>query len=251
MIIDDSIRAKYYGDTENARRYIVIHYTANDGQSATAKGNANYFHNATRQASAHYVVDEGDVIYRCVPEDRVAWAVGGNKYPNTGGSFYGVCTNYNSISIEMVSHTDSTGKYYIPKIIAEHTLELVKDIQHRYNIPADRVLRHYDVNGKPCPMPWTNECGYDGEQLWKDFKANLEGIATQPIVSTDEFKVKVLCDLNIRKDAGIEYPVVQTIRDRYTYTITATKKAADGGTWGKLKSGAGWINISPLFVKRV
>ena len=69
-------------------------------------------------------------------------------------------------------------------------------------------------------------------------------------VSTS-FKVKVNVDaLNIRAGAGTEYKVTGTIRDKGTYTITKTAKSKDGGTWGHLKSGAGWINISDKYVTR-
>ena len=175
MIIDNSIRAKFYGGISDDRQYIVLHYTANSGQDATAKGNANYFHNTTRESSAHYVVDEGNVAYCCVPENRVAWAVGGNKYDNYGVKYYGKCTNYNSISIEMVSHTDSQGRYYIPKATIEHALELVKDIQKRYMIPDENVIRHFDVNGKPCPWCWTDIGDYSGEEIWNIIKAKISG----------------------------------------------------------------------------
>lgn len=64
------------------------------------------------------------------------------------------------------------------------------------------------------------------------------------------FKVKVLCDLNIRVAAGVNNKKVGTIRDKGTYTIIATKRV-DGVTWGKLKSGAGWISIHSKYCKRV
>lgn len=64
-------------------------------------------------------------------------------------------------------------------------------------------------------------------------------------------QIKVKCDLNIRKGPGIEYDIVGHINDNYTYTIVAKEKAKDGGTWGHLKSGAGWINISPSYVTYV
>lgn len=174
MKIDDSIKAKYYGGVSNDRRFIVLHYTANSGTKATARGVANYFHNATVEASAHYVVDEGDTAYQCVPENHVAWAVGGNKYPQTeGASFYGVCDNYNSISIEMVSHTNDEDIYYIPKKTVDNALELTKMLQKKYGIDNDGVIRHYDVNGKPCPWCWTNVNPYHGDALWVDFKRRL------------------------------------------------------------------------------
>lgn len=51
---------------------------------------------------------------------------------------------------------------------------------------------------------------------------------------------KVNCDLHIRSDATVNSKVVNTIRDRGEYTITEIKN----NCWGKLKSGAGWINVS-------
>ena len=174
MNIDSSIRAKYYGDYKCNKSFIVLHYTANSGIKATAKGNANFFANNPNQSSAHYVVDEGDTAYLCVPEDRCAWAVGGRLYPATqGGAFYGKCTNDNSISIEMVSHTDENGAYYIPSKTIDNALALTLDIQKRWNIPTDHIIRHYDVNGKPCPWCWTNMNGYSEEE-WLRFKNRLE-----------------------------------------------------------------------------
>lgn len=53
------------------------------------------------------------------------------------------------------------------------------------------------------------------------------------------YRVKVLTDaLNIRKGPGTNYGIAGVIRDRGVYTIVQTK-----GTWGKLKSGAGWIAL--------
>lgn len=61
------------------------------------------------------------------------------------------------------------------------------------------------------------------------------------------FKVKVTVNsLNIREGAGTSYKVVGTISNGGTYTITEVK-----GSWGRLKSGAGWINISTAYVKYV
>lgn len=67
----------------------------------------------------------------------------------------------------------------------------------------------------------------------------------------DAFKVKVICDsLNIREAAGTNHKKVGAITDKGKYTIIATKKV-DGVTWGKLKSGAGWISLHSDYVKRV
>ena len=66
------------------------------------------------------------------------------------------------------------------------------------------------------------------------------------------FKVRIICGtLNVRTSAGAQYPVRMTVSRNEVYTIVQTAKASDGGTWGRLKSGAGWINIGAKYVKRV
>lgn len=66
------------------------------------------------------------------------------------------------------------------------------------------------------------------------------------------FKVRVICDaLNVRASAGVQYPVRMTVSRNEVYTIVQTARSSDGGTWGRLKSGAGWINIGAKYVKRV
>lgn len=167
MEIDSSIRAKWHGGKRSlaAVRAIVMHYTANSGQMATAKGNARYFEGGSegRKASAHYVVDEGNVAYECVPLDTVAWSVGdGNK-----GPFGKLVNNYNSVSIEMVSHTDAAGRYYIPMETQRHAAELYAQLLRQ--LPNVKyVVRHYDVSLKRCPAPMIDEAA------WEEFKNLLE-----------------------------------------------------------------------------
>jgi peptidoglycan hydrolase-like protein with peptidoglycan-binding domain len=84
-------------------------------------------------------------------------------------------------------------------------------------------------------------------------KAKLEALVAEknkPVstpTSTSNFKVRVIDSaLNIREGAGTSYKIVGCIRDKGTYTIVQTS-----GSWGKLKSGAGWINISTKYVEYV
>ena len=61
------------------------------------------------------------------------------------------------------------------------------------------------------------------------------------------FTCKVIVDtLNVRTGASTDYPVKLQIKKNEVYTIVDVKNG-----WGKLKSGAGWINISDKYVKRV
>ena len=128
--------------------FLVFHYTANDGD--TDEANGNYFNGANRNASAHIFVDN-DSCTQSVPDDYVAWSVGGNKYPNTkGGKFYGKATNANTLNIEMCD-TIRNGKHDISEKTQQNAIILAREKMKQYNIPIDRVIRHYDVTGKQCP----------------------------------------------------------------------------------------------------
>lgn len=154
-----------YGGKRNNIEYIVIHYTANDGD--TAEANANYFKNNVVKSSAHYFCDSNNIV-QSVPDDKIAYSVGGKKYKNTqGGSFYGKCTNSNSLNIELCD-TIKNGKYDFSAKTLNNAIELVKSKMKEYNVPIEKVIRHYDVTGKVCPKPFV-----ENEQAWNDFKNKL------------------------------------------------------------------------------
>ena len=141
-------------------RYIVMHYTANNGD--TAKNNCDYYHRVGGlQASAHYFVDEHGAM-QSVHEGDTAWHCGARAY------WHPECRNANSIGIEMCSRKRADGSYYIKPETVANAAALAKDIMQRYGIDTDHVLRHYDVTGKRCPMPWVDE-----QSQWDAFKASL------------------------------------------------------------------------------
>lgn len=135
----------------NTIKYIVVHYTANDGDSDTA--NAEYFQTAGRRASAHYFVDD-DSIAQSVADNYVAWSVGGSKWSDCnktgGGKMYGKITNSNSISIEMCD-TKKNGKVQATETTMNNTIDLIVSLLKKYNLKPNCVYRHFDVNGKHCP----------------------------------------------------------------------------------------------------
>lgn len=148
-------------------KYIVIHYTGND--TDTARANSNYFKSTNRGASAHYFVDQTD-IYQVVEDKDAAWAVGKNYGSN---NLFGIVTNQNSISIEMCS---TGGK--IADATFNNTVELTKELMKKYNISKDCVYRHFDVAGKSCPG-WTGWLG-SNPVLWDNFKAALSSSTPAP-----------------------------------------------------------------------
>ena len=232
-----------YTKGNSGRKYIVIHYTGNRDDRALS--NSNYFKSVNRGASAHYFVDRTSV-YQVVSDDDTAWAVGKNYGSN---NLFGKCTNKNSISIEMCSNS---GKIHDDTY--KNTVELTKKLMKKYNIPASNVVRHFDVCSKNCPG-WKGWVGSD-TSIWKRFKKDISSTTTssttsktesKPTTTKTEFKVKVIVDeLNIRQSASADSKKVGCITNKGTYTITKTS-----GSWGYLKSGAGWINISDKYVKRV
>ena len=120
--------------TGNNIKYIVYHYTGNDGDKSTSNG--NYFKNHIVKASAHYFVDDNTVTIS-VPENYIAWHCGGKKYNNCattgGGTYHGKCTNTNSIGIELCD-TQRNGRYNFSDATLENAIILGKDIITRYTV---------------------------------------------------------------------------------------------------------------------
>lgn len=152
-------------------KYIVIHYTAGDGDSD--ESNARYFKGANRQASAHFFVDD-DSITQSVNIKDIAWHCGGSVYNDvkkTGGAkFNGACTNSNSIGIEMCD-TNRNGKYELSNKTRNNTIKLVNALMSEFNIDINHVVRHFDVTGKYCPRYFCPPYGDSKE--WDKFKKDI------------------------------------------------------------------------------
>jgi N-acetylmuramoyl-L-alanine amidase CwlA len=162
-------------------KYIVIHYTAGVTSKAGSAINTADYYPKSNNVSADYTVDDScAVCYNGDIPNRYTWHCGGSKYATKGGSLYRKCTNANSIGVEVCS-TNSTGKmqtandssYSFTEAAVNNAVELVKQLMKWYNIPAENVIRHYDVTGKPCPgiYGWNADSG--SEEAWNDFKQRI------------------------------------------------------------------------------
>ena len=143
----------------NRIKYIVVHFTANNGD--TAYGNTNYF-KSYRGASAHYFIDENG-IYQSIEDKNIAWHCGAKKYKHS------TCRNSNSLGVELCSRKDSKGNFYFMDKTVDNAVELVKMLMAKYNVPIANVIRHYDVTGKNCPEPFVRDI-----KSWQNFKDRLE-----------------------------------------------------------------------------
>lgn len=204
-------------------KYIVLHYTAVNGDSA--KNEALYFsRNYSRYAGAHFFVDQKGEIAQSISMDITAWSVGGAKYAGTNPQYYGKCTNYNSVSIEMC---DQVNKEAGAKQIAS-VKWLIDYIQKRCP-NAKTIIRHYDVNGKPCPAR------YLSASKWSSLKKKVTGGD-----GFTSYKVEIIKAVNVRAKASSTSKKVMVLTKGGVYTIVTESK---NKRWGKLKSGAGWIYL--------
>lgn len=143
-------------------KYIVIHYTGNDGD--TAKNNCDYFKRERNRpaAGAHFFVDQKGTVIKSVAMSLIAWSVGGYFTKSNGaGKYYKICENHNSVSIELCdcAHKDPS------KAMTESTRKLVAYIQKECP-NAKTIIRHWDVNGKSCPARMTGT----NNKKWISFK---------------------------------------------------------------------------------
>lgn len=136
----------------NSIKYIIVHYTSGKNTAAgAALANCKYFGRVSAGASAHYFIDSGYTIWQSVSDGNTAWHAGNWSM------------NQKSIGIEVCSAGVFT-KSEIARL-----KWLVQRLMKKYNIPASRVIRHYDVTGKKCPAYYVNVA------RWKTLHATITG----------------------------------------------------------------------------
>ena len=183
-INQDLTKCNYTIRSDRKIKYIVIHYTANNGD--TAKGNADYFKNTYRGASAHYFVDDNS-IYQCVLDKDVSWHCG-----TTGLYYHNECRNSNSIGIEMCSRKNSKGDYYFTDSVIDNCIYLVTDLMMKYNIDLNHIVRHYDVTHKICPAPLISD------ESWNDFKNKISNKLKNEVSSKGDNEMITIEELSKR-----------------------------------------------------
>ena len=198
--------------SNKVNKYIVIHYV---GAISTAYNNSVYFKNVNRSASANYFVDDNE-IYRVVKDSDRAWHCGDKLKQGNGGSYYGKCINSNSIGIEMCCYNNN-GKIDVSEKVISNTIELVKELMAKYNIPIENVIRHYDITNKICPKPFV-----ESTSRWLDFKNRL--------IEND--KQQIIQEENKNENIGTIAKIQSIINTRYGLNIAVdnvfgkeTKKA--------------------------
>lgn len=221
---------------------ITIHCMAGDFSVETC---GNIFQRKGRNASSNYGIGSDGRIGLYVDEKDRSWCSSNRE------------NDMRAITIEVANDGGSATGWHVTDKALESLINLLVDICQRNAINAliyssnrtDRVKHlngcnmtlHRDFAAKACPGDYlVSKHPWIAEQV----NARLNG---QPAPTPSEFpyKVKIICDsLNVRKGAGVKYPVVMQVHEGQVYTIVAE----DNG-WGKLKSGAGWICLK--YTKKV
>ena len=182
-IIKDFLKVHITPKTRTSIKYLVIHFTAgSSSKPGRAKSAKHTFE--TSQASADFCVDDRDIVqFNPDPYKYYCWAVGNSKTD---------ITNSNSISIEICSNIKTgrsvkyanTDGWYFTKETLENAKKLAKYLMKKYNIPKNRVVRHFDVNSKNCPgiIGWNTgplyddngkKIGQNNDSEWLKFKDSL------------------------------------------------------------------------------
>ena len=186
------------------------------------------------------------------------------------------CTSSSSndnraITIEVAS--DTSGPYAVRNVVYESLIKLVADICKRNGIKkllwkADRSLIgqvdkqnmtvHRWFANKSCPGDYLYNRHSDiANRVNRILEASDEQAPVInkyiPVKSNNgtidiaDFLVKVTCDnLNVRSGPGTSCSITGCIKDKGIYTITHEDSTE---TWGKLKSGLGWIHLG--YTKKV
>lgn len=148
----------------SAIKYLVIHDTGNPGTGAGAMAHYRYLQSATRPGSAHYYLDDKEII-QTIGDSRIAWSIGDKWGYKNNPKRIKDARNANSLSIELCINRDcNQAKAY------KNLVELTKNLMKKFNIPASRVIRHFDATGKTCPGSWSGQ----GWAKWWAFKEDIK-----------------------------------------------------------------------------
>lgn len=128
---------------------IAIHYVGNPGTSAQA--NRDYFAQPDTQVSAHFLIGLAGEVIQCIPLDEKSSATNER--------------NRDTISIE-VCHPDATGQF--TQASYDSLVKLTAWLCDTAGIGRDRVIRHYDVTGKLCPLYFVEH-----PEAWQAFRSDV------------------------------------------------------------------------------
>lgn len=199
-----------------------------------------------RGGSCNYCIDSKGNIGVMIDEQYRAWTT--NNRTN----------DMRAVTIEVANDGGEPNWHVSDKALAA-LIDLCVDICKRNGIKklnytgnkSGNLTMHKWYWATACPGPYlSGKFPYIAQQVNK--KLGSTGSTAQP-TGFSPYKVKITYKggMNVRAGAGISCALVKGVTAKYGYTYTiVAEKVVDGQTWGKLKSGAGWICLTG-FVKKV
>lgn len=210
----------------------------------------NLFAQPSLQASSNYGIGSDGRIAMYVEEKDRSWASSNSSNDNR------------AITIE-VANDGGAPDWHVSDKAMKSLINLLVDICKRNNIKelkwkADKSLIgqvdkqnmtvHRWFKNKACPGDYLyGKHSYIAKQVNKKLQNDTTSTKKdKEVQNKGTYKVKLLEDLNIRKTPNGTIVKTNGAKKGTVYTIIETQ-----GSFGKLKSGAGWISVSSKYVKRV
>lgn len=218
---------------------ITIHCMAGDLSIETC---GNVFAPSSRQASSNYGIGSDGRIGMYVEEKDRSWCSSNSA------------NDHRAVTIEVANDGGAETGWHVSDKAYQALINLVADICKRNNIKKLLWKGDKSLIGQVSEQNMTVHRWFAAKACPGDYLYNLHGQIADEVnaklgtgtttgtttETTTPFLVKVTASaLNIRSGPGTSYSIVGCITDKGTYTIVETS-----GTWGKLKSGAGWISLN-------
>lgn len=174
---------------------------------------------------------DGEVkAYQTLPWTMRCWGCGSGKL----GSY-----NSNRIQFEICEDSLVDKKYFEAAFSA--AADLCAFLCEKYDISPDAILSHaeahkkgYASNHGDCDH-WLRNFGKNMKWFREEVKKRIK-----PKQVDTSYRVRVTAySLYVRNGAGTKYRINNVVKRGEVYTIVDEQNG-----WGKLKSGAGWVNLS-------
>lgn len=214
-------------------QYITIHNTGTisvpiDTTMAEQYARATWPNCNMNDSRVHYYVDGVD-CWQLLRDDEVGWHASDGYGPG----------NETSIAIEIImnrDHNEQNRKAF------ERGAMLAAILLNRHGLGIEKLTTHnHWYKSKYCPahiLPY-----------WSDFvelvEENLIKIKAKKTKFTP-YLVRVTSDTTIYRGPGTNYNKSNSICGKGVYTIVEESVGEGASTWGKLKSGLGWIILDDL-----
>lgn len=192
----------------------------------------------SRRASSNYAVGTDGRIAMYVEEKNRSWCSSS------------ATNDYQAITIEVANCGGAPDWKVSDKALAA-TIELCVDICKRNGIKElkftgdskGNLTLHKYFAATACPGKYLeSKIPYIVKEVNK--KLNPTTNTANNNKATVNYTVKITAKtLNVRAGAGTSYKINTTVKKNEVYTIVEEKKVGSN-TWGKLKSGAGWICLT-------